>query len=224
MEKTAPGSIAFRLKSLRNAAGRSLEDVSRELGVHFTTVSSWERGRSRPNYRTLSRLASIYQVSPEYLLEEFADATTPGRLVTGPTANRFQRIPDRLREDLAGGLEEIRFLLMASRIMEARSIRPAQLEEATGILPSRLEALLEGNARPTVSEVLQLADALGIRMEERSEGNGLREAIEDPTDPEALLATLQDVPSQVRGRLVRLLFSAARLALGNSADGTGAGG
>jgi len=220
MEKSAPGGIGERLKSLRGASGRSLEDLARELGVHFTTVSSWERGRSRPNYRTLSKLAAIFQVSPEYLLEEFAEPATPGRLVPGPTRDRFHRIPERDREELVGGLEEIRFLLMVLRIMEERSIRESQLQEVTGLPPSRLEALLEGNARPTVSEVLHLADALGIRIEERREER-TGEAEEPSEDPADLLQLLRDVRSPVRARLVRLLQVAVRLAVGNGGDGRG---
>jgi transcriptional regulator with XRE-family HTH domain len=219
--RAAPGSIAARLKSLRNASGRSLEELARELGVHFTTISSWERGRSRPNYRALTRLASIYQVSPEYLLEEFTEAGTPGRLVPGPSPRRFQRISDRVREDLVGGLEEVRFLLMVRQVLEERGIRVAQLEAATGIVLTRLEGLLEGGARPTVSEVLALADALGIRMEERIDGNGGDEVEAISDDPEALLAALREAPAPVRGRLVRLLRGAVRLALGGPAKASG---
>jgi transcriptional regulator with XRE-family HTH domain len=217
-EASAPGSIGARLRSLRATSGRSLEELARELGVHFTTVSAWERGRSRPNYRTLARLASLYQVSPEYFLEEFAEGLTPGRLVSGPSSARFQRIPDREREDLAGGLEEVRFLLMVKRVMDRRGIRLDQLRTATGISLTRLDSLLIGHARPTVSEVLHLADALGIRMEERVEGNGEPEAPEFPTDPESLLPALQGLPPTVKHRLVRLLHGAIRLAVGDGAS------
>jgi transcriptional regulator with XRE-family HTH domain len=217
-EALAPGSIGARLKSLRATSGRSLEELARELGVHFTTVSSWERGRSRPNYRTLARLASIYQVSPEYLLEEFAEGGTPGRLVPGPATARFQRIPDREREGLAGGLEEVRFLLMVKQVMDRRRIRMDQLKTATGISMARLDGLLIGQARPTVSEVLHLADALGIRMEERVEGNGEPETAEFPPDPESLVAALQGLPPAVKHRLVRLLHGAIRMAVGDAQD------
>ncbi len=213
-EGSAPGSIGARLRSLRATSGRSLEALARELGVHFTTVSSWERGRSRPNYRTLARLASLYQVSPEYLLEEFSQGGTPGRLVPGPTSARFQRIPDRERENLAGGLEEVRFLLMVKQVMDRRGIRLDQVKTATGISLTRLDSLLIGQARPTVSEVLHLADALGIRMEERAEGNGDSDPVELPTDPETLLSALQGLPPPVKHRLVRLLHGAIRLAVG----------
>ena len=213
-ERIAPGSIAERLKSLRSASGRSLEDLARELGVHFTTVSAWERGRSRPNYRTLSKLAAIYQVSPEYLLEEFAEEGAPGRLVPGPTRARFRRIPDRTREDLIGGLEEIRFLMMVREVMNERSIRPPRLQEATGIQLTRLEALLQGSARPTVSEVLHLSDALGIRMEDRGDGNGTHDELQPSVDPDQLLAVLREVPVPVRGRLVQLLHEVVDLAVG----------
>ena len=222
-ERSAPGSIGARLKALRRTSGRSLEELAGELGVHFTTVSSWERGRSRPNYQTLARLASLYQVSPEYLLEEFSDRSGPGRLVPGPTRSRFQRIPDRARENLAGGLEEVRFLLMVGRVLDERRIRREQLEQATGISNTRLDTLLAGRARPTVSEVLHLADALGIRMEERDEGNGTVELPHAPSDPESLLDALRALPAPVRGRLVRLLHGAISLAVDDLGPDRGQG-
>jgi transcriptional regulator with XRE-family HTH domain len=217
-DPSTPGSIGARLKSLRSASGRSLEDLARELGVHFSTVSSWERGRSRPNYRTLSRLAAIYQVSPEYLLEEFG-AGTPGRLVPGPGAARFRRIPERSREDLIGGLEEVRFLVMVRTILRERNLRLNRLAEATGISLGRLEAVVEGTARPTVSEVLHLADALGIRMEERVDTGRREEEPPPPTDPAVLLERLRPLEEPVRRRLVRLLGEALRLALPADAGG-----
>ncbi len=212
-EPVAPGSIGARLKSLRATSGRSLEELGRELGVHFTTVSSWERGRSRPNYRTLARLASLYQVSPEYFLEEFSEASTPRRLVSGPASARFQRIPDQDREHLVRGLEEVRFLLTVKRVMDRRGIRIDQLQQATGISLPRLDSLLLGQAGPTVSEVLHLADALRIRMEDRSEGNGAPEPIPSPADPDSLITALQGLPPPVKHRLVRLLHGAIRLAV-----------
>ncbi len=215
VEGSAPGSLGSRLRSLRATSGRSLEELARELGVHFTTVSSWERGRSRPNYPTLSRLASLYQVSPEYFLEEFSLGATPGRLVPGPSSARFRRIPDGERENLASGLEEVRFLLMVKRVMDRRGIRLEQLKTATGISLARLDSLLIGHARPSVSEVLHLADALAIRMEERAEGQAPSESAELPTDPESLLSALQELPPPMKHRLVRLLHCAIRQAVGN---------
>jgi transcriptional regulator with XRE-family HTH domain len=208
----SPASIAERLRSLRVASGRSLSDLARELGVHFTTVSSWERGRSRPNYPTLARLAGLFDVSPDYLLEEFVAPADRGRLAAGPDGPRFQRIAERERDRLVGGLEEIRFLLIASRVLAERGARLPQIESTTGIPLPRLEALLGGDARPTVSEVLHLSDALGIRIEERPDETNLDPAWE-PADPEQLLEVVRDCPQAVRPRLVRLLLQAARLAL-----------
>jgi len=212
MSSGTPASIAERLRALRVASGRSLSDLARELGVHFTTVSSWERGRSRPNYPTLARLAGLFDVSPDYLLEEFVPPSSRGRLSSGPDAPRFQRIAERERDGLVGGLEEIRFLLIASRVLAERGTRLPQLEGSTGIPLPRLEALLGGDARPTVSEVLHLAEALGIRIEERGDGATVDSAWEPPAE-DRLIDVVRGCPQAVRPRLVRLLLQAARLAL-----------
>ena len=210
MSPGPPPSIAERLRALRVASGRSLSDLARELGVHFTTVSSWERGRSRPNYPTLARLAGLFDVSPDYLLEEFVPAASRSRLSSGPDGPRFQRIAEHERDALIGGLEEIRFLLIASRVLADRGTRLSELEGSTGIPLPRLEALLGGEARPAVSEVLHLAEALGIRIEERAEETTVDPAWE-PASEERLNEAVRGCPPAVRPRLLRLLTRAARL-------------
>jgi len=59
-----------RLRSLRRRQGITLQDLARDLGVHFTTVSSWERGRSEPEFALLHRLASRLGVRVSELLED----------------------------------------------------------------------------------------------------------------------------------------------------------
>ncbi len=59
-----------RLRSLRRRKGVTLQDLARELGVHFTTVSSWERGRSEPEFAILDRLAGRLGVRVGELLED----------------------------------------------------------------------------------------------------------------------------------------------------------
>ncbi len=59
-----------RLRSLRRHQGITLQDLARDLGVHFTTVSSWERGRSEPEFAVLDRLASRLGVRVSELLED----------------------------------------------------------------------------------------------------------------------------------------------------------
>ena len=41
-----------------------------KVNVHQTAVSQWETGKSSPDLETLKKLAAIYRVSVDYLLNE----------------------------------------------------------------------------------------------------------------------------------------------------------
>ncbi|MBQ2908869.1 MAG: helix-turn-helix transcriptional regulator, partial [Clostridia bacterium] len=46
-----------RLKALRKKAGLTQSDFADKTGVHFQTVSKWERGASAPDISALSVIA-----------------------------------------------------------------------------------------------------------------------------------------------------------------------
>lgn len=57
-----------RLKSLRKSAGITQQELADGLGVHFQTVSKWERGVSMPDFALLGEIAQKLGVSLEKLL------------------------------------------------------------------------------------------------------------------------------------------------------------
>jgi transcriptional regulator with XRE-family HTH domain len=76
MSKPVPHPLGQRLRALRKAQSITLQALARDLGVHFTTVSAWERGRSEPDYESLGRLAARLGVGAGELL---GDAVAGGR-------------------------------------------------------------------------------------------------------------------------------------------------
>ena len=48
--------ISEEIKQIRQAAVLSQEDFARELDVSFATVNRWERGKTKPTYKTLKAL------------------------------------------------------------------------------------------------------------------------------------------------------------------------
>ncbi len=63
-------SLGSRLRQLRRERRITLQSLARDLGVHFTTVSAWERGRSHPDLGSLRRLAGHFGVGLAELLGE----------------------------------------------------------------------------------------------------------------------------------------------------------
>ena len=64
------------LKRLRKEANLSQAELSALLGVHQTAVSQWECGRTAPDVRSLKKLAALYSVTLETLLDGGTEAAS----------------------------------------------------------------------------------------------------------------------------------------------------
>lgn len=62
-------TFAARLRQLRMAKGLGQGDVAKLLGIHKINYGRYERGESKPTTDTLSKLADVFGVSTDYLLE-----------------------------------------------------------------------------------------------------------------------------------------------------------
>jgi transcriptional regulator with XRE-family HTH domain len=60
--------LATRLRMARAAANLTQFAVAQALGYTSTTVANWERSRTEPCSTDLTRLASLYRVSVDWLL------------------------------------------------------------------------------------------------------------------------------------------------------------
>lgn len=57
------------LYDLRTQAGKSYEDVSRDIGVSWTSVRNWENNLTSPQVKQLPKLAKAYGVGVLTVLE-----------------------------------------------------------------------------------------------------------------------------------------------------------
>lgn len=57
-----------RLRAVREARGMNQDELASEIGVVYQQVSRWESGKTMPTGATLARLATILNVSVDYLL------------------------------------------------------------------------------------------------------------------------------------------------------------
>src|SRR5690606_18524492 len=57
-----------RLKQARGRRGLTQNQVAEMLGIDFTTLSKYENDKSQPDHQTLRELASMYEVSIDWLL------------------------------------------------------------------------------------------------------------------------------------------------------------
>lgn len=106
--------LGRRLRQLRKRKKLSIYDVERRLGIHFSTVSKYERNERRPSLEVLRELAALYEVPL-------------GSLVTGV-------------DDLEGMLapDQLRWL----RLLDRRSDLGRLLDAAAALPPERVDALI----------------------------------------------------------------------------------
>lgn len=64
------GGDNLRLEQLRKAAGYSQELIARRLEVSRATIDNWEKGLTEPKMSDLKKIAKLFNVSLDYLMEE----------------------------------------------------------------------------------------------------------------------------------------------------------
>ena len=66
-------SLGSNLYSARKKSGLSQEEVAEKLGVSRQTISKWESGETLPDIRQSKRLAVLYRLSLDELIDFDAD-------------------------------------------------------------------------------------------------------------------------------------------------------
>ena len=98
-----------RLKLLRKKENLTQSDFAEKTGVHFQTVSKWERGASMPDIAMLGIIAKVLNVSLETLLGvNKSENTVTGDFNTNSIANAIADYRKRIgfsQSELAEKLE-----------------------------------------------------------------------------------------------------------------------
>jgi len=81
-----------RLRTLRRQKNLSQEELGKLAGVHFTHVSRYERGISRPASDTLRRLANALGVTGDYLLDGSTEEAAKARFEDRDLLLQFQEV------------------------------------------------------------------------------------------------------------------------------------
>lgn len=104
--------LGKRLRLLRDKRKMSIYDVEKATGLHFSTISKYERNERRPSLGVLRELAQVYQVPLGALLAE--DGEAPGTIPLFPEEAVLLQEREDLRElvELAARLpvEQVRKL------------------------------------------------------------------------------------------------------------------
>jgi transcriptional regulator with XRE-family HTH domain len=90
--------FAQRLRELRGQHGFCQAALGEGVGVHYTHIGRYERGRSCPAADTLKRLGDVLGVSGDYLLKGAVEEAARARLEDRELLRQFQEV-EKLPED-----------------------------------------------------------------------------------------------------------------------------
>lgn len=84
----------MRLRQLRNEKGWTLEQVAAEINVSNQTISNWEKGKTQPDIESLIRLADLFKVTIDYLVERESNAQSIDALLLQISKMSPQKLQD----------------------------------------------------------------------------------------------------------------------------------
>lgn len=76
-DKAMMAHMGKRLRWVREAMGKSQDEIATALGIHQTTWSLYERGLRWPDQFEVPRLLAKLRISREYLLEDTLQGVDP---------------------------------------------------------------------------------------------------------------------------------------------------
>lgn len=93
-----------KLKELRTKKGLSQKALSELLFVSQQTVGKWETNKATPNPETISKIADIFEVTSDYLLDR----------TTNSQNNKKSDLTNRDKREIADVIEEYKEQLLSA--------------------------------------------------------------------------------------------------------------
>lgn len=91
--------FADRLKELRKKRGISQGELAALIEVHFTQVSRYERGETKPNAEAMTKLAKALDTTVDFLMNGTADDVVKDAGLEKELISRFKEVQHLETED-----------------------------------------------------------------------------------------------------------------------------
>lgn len=117
--------FGLRMKSARENAGYTPQDVYEKIEIGPTQTSRYERGMTYPRIESLLKLSALYNVSPDYLLLGISHVKVNGGEVDAQFEETLRIAQDRERE--------------LQSLLDKANTEAVSLNEKIGILQDRIK-------------------------------------------------------------------------------------
>lgn len=123
----------MRLKEVRKASGLTQREVATYVGVNQNTYSYWENGKTKIDSESIAKLAKLFNVSIDYLLDGSPCKTNIKNFISEKPAVRSDHekllgVYDSLDEQSKTQLMSVAYLLM-SQSLKAQGIDVQEMVE-----------------------------------------------------------------------------------------------
>ncbi|MCU5681279.1 helix-turn-helix domain-containing protein [Bacillus wiedmannii] len=88
-----------RIRELRKERGLTLRELAEELNIPFTTLGNYERGDRHPDFDTLEKIASYFDVMIDYLLKR-TDIRTFDELVFKNDFSELEELLSKVKPEI----------------------------------------------------------------------------------------------------------------------------
>ena len=139
-----------KLKMLRKKKGLTQQEVAKLVHVGRGVYTNWELGNRNPNYENLSMLACVFDVSIDYLLDDYLEISKERYLKIKEsdlmkTSNVF---PQRLKE-----------------LRLKKGLTQTELGEKVGVKQSTFTNWENGKREPNFETIIKIADLLEVSVD-----------------------------------------------------------
>lgn len=204
------------LKEVRKSAGLSQKEVAIHIGVKQNTYSYWENGKSRMNSESLAKLAKLFGVTTDYLLND-----TQNKSATNEELDDCQLVEHQLYK-----IPNEREKIMSNRLKElCSSVGLTQKELATflGVAQPTLSGWESGRFQIDYDSLIKIADyfntsidyLLGRDLKHSSLQNNIPGNHAVRSDEEKLLDVYNSLNDHYKAKFMSVAYLLATINLAN---------
>ena len=111
------------LRQKRQERGLSMKDLAEQLGVTYSTISTWETGHDAPGIKNLKKIAAFFDESVDLFAKDFkidpdllVPPTTEGKRIS---REEYQKAVKKSIDKIVSILGESRSSIMTAEFMAA---------------------------------------------------------------------------------------------------------
>lgn len=201
------------LKEVRKSAGLSQKEVAIRIGVKQNTYSYWENGKSRMNSESLAKLAKLFGVTTDYLLNDIQNKSANNKELDDCQLQPY-KLPNEKEKVMSNRLKELR---------SSAGLTQKELATVLGVAQPTLSGWETGHFQIDYDSLIKIADyfntsidyLLGRDLKHSSLQNNVPDNHALRIDEDKLLDVYNNLNDHYKAKLISVAYLLATINLAN---------